>query len=71
MLNKFCGLHCWCNGDRESDYSVSMLSVLRPYLDSIRSLIRGERYLLVNIDTESFEYAIDGTLLKTLLTADK
>ena len=35
------------------------------------SLITGERYLLVNIDTESFEYAIDGILLNTWLITDK
>ena len=30
-------------------------------------LITGKRYLLVNIDTESFEYAIDGILLKYIV----
>ena len=32
------------------------------------SLITGERYLLVNIDTETLEYAIDGIQWNTLLT---
>ena len=31
------------------------------------SLISGERYLLVNIDAESFEYAIDGIRLKYIV----
>mgnify|MGYP001803716339 FL=1 len=34
------------------------------------SLITGKRYLLVNVDKESFEYAIDGILLNTLLKTD-
>ena len=87
------------NGDRESDYSVSIIGYavclvalpgfdLMPRKDTASwrtfsageeltrvqlepYLITGERYLLVNIDTETFEYAIDGIHLKYIVDNKK
>ena len=95
FLTSYVAFTAGYNGDRESDYSVTITGHvaclvalsgfdLRPRKDTASwrtflageeltrvqlepSLITGEGYLLVNIDTESFEYAIDGMLLKYIV----